>query len=148
MDYWKEAEKIYTDLERKGYRMEFFSDNGEHYYSNIDFIEKGASPDKTVLSLYFHFPIEQLLQYTDEPWGLEDNFICSEFIVFDKIKGKQLQEYFIKEFNYSCSKLDRILDRIYRCENPLKMFYFYVTVAEKYYSSVISKVKNSIGKEG
>lgn len=148
MDYWKEAEKVYTDLEHKGYRMEFFSDNGEHYCSNIDFIEKGASPEKTVLSLYFHFPIEQLLQYTDEPWELEDNFICSEFIVFDKIKGGQFREYLIKEFNYSYSKLDRILDRTYRCENPLKMFYFYVTVAEKYYSSIFSKVKNSIGKEG
>lgn len=149
MDYWKEAEKIYNDLERKGYRMIFDNDNGDEYYrSCIDFTEKGAERDDCLLSLSFGFPIEEVLRYADTVWEIEDMFMCTGLFEYDKPKAKQLCDYMINEFEYHCTEMNRRLRDINRCGDPLKMFYFYVTVAEKYYSSIFSKVKNSIGKEG
>lgn len=148
MDYWKEAEKIYTDLERKGYRMDFESNNGdEHHYSYIYFMEKGNERDENLLSIHFNFKIEELL-LTSNKKELEEKFAYASIFIYDETKGKQLAEYLINEFKFDYFKINGCLLGVKRYNEPFKMFCFYVTVAEKYYSSIFSKVKNSIGKEG
>lgn len=145
MDYWKEAEKIYTDLERKGYRMEFDNENVDDYCSDIHFREKGAERNDYFLSLSFCFPIERLSRSTY--WELEEEFCNTQIIVHDKKKAKQLLKYLVNEFKFDYLKNWNFICAN-RCSEQLKMFHFYVTVAEKYYSNIFSKVKNSIGKEG
>ena len=148
MDYWKEVEKIYTDLERKGYRMEFESSNGDEYgYSIICFREKGNKQDENLLSIHFNFQIEELL-LVDNKKELEEKFVYASIFIYDETKGEQLAEYLVNEFKIDYFKINGRLPGVKRCNKPLKMYYFYVTVAEKYYSSLISKVKISIGKEG
>lgn len=148
MDYWKEAEKVYTDLEHKGYRIDFESSNGdEHHYSYIYFMEKGTERDENLLSIHFNFQIEELL-LVDNKKELEEKFVYASIFIYDETKGEQLAEYLVNEFKIDYFKINGCLLGVKRCNKPLKMFYFYVTVAEKYYSSLISKVKNSIGKEG
>lgn len=148
MDYWKEAEKIYTDLERKGYRMIFDNDSGDEYYrSFIVFTEKGAERDDYLLSLSFGFPIEELLKYTNTPWELVDKFIYVG--IFERSpEAKQLCDYIINEFEYHDIKTYRTFRDINKCGDPIKMFHFYVTVAQKYYSSVIGKVREIVIEEG
>lgn len=149
MDYWKEAEKIYTDLERKGYRMIFDNDNGDEYYrSCIDFTEKGAEREECLLSLSFGFPIEEVLRYADKVWELEDMFMDTSLFEYDKPKAKQLGDYMINEFEYHCTEINRSLRSINQCGNPIKMFHFYVTVAQKYYSNIISKAREIVIEEG
>lgn len=149
MDYWKEAEKIYTDLERKGYHIDFESSNGDEYcYSIICFREKGAERDDYLLSLHFGFPIEELLQYANKPWELVDKFIRVDLFEYQNPKAKQLCDYMINEFEYHCTELNRRMRNINRCGDPIKMFHFYVTVAQKYYSSVISKAREIVIEEG
>ena len=145
MDYWKEAEKIYTDLERKGYRMEFDNENVDDYCSDIHFREKGTERNDYFLSLSFGFPIERLSQCTY--WEVEEEFCNTRIVVHDKTKAKQLLKYLVNEFKFDYLKNWNFICAN-RCSEWLKMFHFYVTVAEKYYSSIFSKVKNSIGKEG
>lgn len=149
MDYWKEAEKIYTDLERKGYRMIFDNDSGDEYYrSFIVFTEKGAERDDDLLSLTFDFPIEELLQYANKPWEIVDKFIHVGLFAYQKPEAKQLCDYMINEFEYDCTEIYRYSINGNRCGDPLKMFHFYVTVAQKYYSSVISKAREIVIEEG
>lgn len=145
MDYWKEAEKIYMDLERKGYRMEFDNENVDDYCSDIHFREKGAERNDYFLSLSFGFPIEQLSQCTR--LEAEEKITNTQIIVHDKKKAKQLLKYLVNEFKFDYLKNWNFICAN-KCNEPLKLFHFYVTVAEKYYSSIFSKVKNSIGKEG
>lgn len=151
MDYWKEAEKIYTDLERKGYRIDFESGSGDGYgYSSIRFREKGAEYGKYLCDISFGFQFEQLFEelfsFKLQGWELEDNFMHSQILVYDRTGSEPLIDFLIDEFGYNVSEIDRRLRRI--SWNSSKLYYFYVMVAEKHYSSVISKVKISIGKEG
>lgn len=149
MDYWKEAEKIYTDLERKGYRMIFDNDSGDEYHrSCIHFTEKGAERYEDLLSLTFYFPTEELLQYANKPWELVDKFIHVELFANRIPEAKQLYDYMVNEFEYHCTELSRSLMIDNQCGNPIKMFHFYVTVAQKYYSSVISKAREIVIEEG
>ena len=145
MDYWKEAEKIYTDLERKGYRMEFDNENVDDYCSDIHFREKGTERNDYFLSLSFGFPIERLSQCTY--WEVEEEFCNTRIVVHDKTKAKQLLKYLVNEFKFDYLKNWNFICAN-RCSEPLKMFCFYVTVAEKYYSSVISKAKEIVIEEG
>ena len=146
MDYWKEAEKIYNDLERKGYRMEFYNGDGdEHYYSCIYFREQDAERNDYFLTWSFDFPIERLSRCTY--WEVE-KFINTEIFVHDKTRAKQLFEYLINEFKFDCSKTSGYFACANRCREPLKLFHFYVTVAQKYYSSIISKAKEIVIEEG
>lgn len=151
MDYWKEAEKIYTDLERKGYRMEFESGSGDGYgYSSIRFREKGAEYGKYLCDISFGFQFEDLFEdlfsFKLQGWELEDNFMYPQILVYDRTGSEPLIDFLIDKFGYNVSEIDRRLRRI--CWNSSKLYYFYVMVAKKHYSSVISKVKISIGKEG
>lgn len=145
MDYWKEAEKIYTDLEHKGYRMEFSNENVDDYCSDIHFREKGTERNDYFMSLSFCFPIERLSRSTY--WELEEEFCNTQIVVYDKTKAKQLLGYLVNEFKFDYLKNWNFICAN-RCSEPLKMFHFYVTVAEKYYSSIISKAKEIVIEEG
>lgn len=151
MNYLKEAEKIYTDLERKGYLAEFENGSGDGYgYSSIRFREKDAEYGKYLCDISFGFQIEDLFEdlfsFTLQSWELEDNFMYPQILVYDRMGSEPLIDFLIDEFGYNVSEINRRLRRI--SWNSSKLYYFYVMVAEKYYSSVISKVKNSSGKEG
>ncbi|MEQ3473417.1 hypothetical protein [Enterococcus cecorum] len=151
MDYWKEAEKIYTDLERKEYRIDFESGSGDGYgYSSIRFREKGTEYGKYLCDISFGFQIEDLFEdlfsFKLQGWELEDNFMYPQILVYDRMGSEPLIDFLIDEFGYNVSEINRRLRRI--SWNSSKLYYFYVMVAEKHYSSVFSKVKNSIGKEG
>lgn len=151
MDYWKEAEKIYIDLERKGYRIDFESGSGDGYgYSSIRFRKKGTEYGKYLCDISLGFQIEELFEdlfsFTLQGWELKDNFMYPQILVYDRTGSEPLIDFLIVKFGYNVSEIDRRLRRI--CWDSSKLYYFYVMVAKKHYSSVISKVKNSIGKEG
>lgn len=154
MDYWKEAEKIYTDLEHKGYRMEFFSDRNKrdsyygNYKSRIEFTEKSNNRDESLLGFSFNFPIEELLLMSDRN-ELEKRFYCVDIQIYEREKRKQLEDFLLERLEICYPKIYRHFSEYDgRCSEPLKMFHFYVTVAQKHYSSIISKAKEIVIEEG
>ena len=128
--------------------MEFESSNGDEYgYSIICFREKGNKQDENLLSIHFNFQIEELLLVNNKK-ELEEKFVYASIFIYDETKGEQLAEYLVNEFKIDYFKINGCLLGVKRCNKPLKMFYFYVTAVEKYYSNVISEARKIIIKEG